>query len=91
MKNIKNVKIKNQNQNQKSKSKSKLVLLFITATIISGRDIILNKNNTVSITKSIDDETISKLIHDLYNLNNLNDLNNLNNNNIFHLYEYTRR
>ena len=57
--------------------KSKLVLLFITATIISGRDIILNKNNTVSLTKSIDDETISKLIYDLYNLNDLN------NNNIF--------
>ena len=40
----------------KSKSKLKLVLFFITAAIISGRDIILNKNNTVSLTKSIDDK-----------------------------------
>lgn len=47
----------------------KKILLFLFCTIVnSSRNIVLRKNNTVSLTTIVDDDSISKVIHHLYKM-----------------------
>jgi ATP-dependent protease ClpP protease subunit len=47
-----------------------LKILFLIFIIVSGRNIILNENNMVSLTNEVNDESISKVIYELYRLEN---------------------
>ena len=71
-------------------------ILFLFFTMVSGtninlgkdntirsRNIILSKNNTVSLTKTVDDESISNMINELYRIHQNNNNNNNNNTNIY--------